>query len=270
MPTATVLTSQAQLFGSPRAPGDVLTAEQIASVSESVLGALVREGVLALEGTKIPAIKVSAKEKRSIANVAAARKVLDEATQEVAGLKEKRGRAIEAVEALIRERAPHLLPAERGDETAKATAKRLLQDLIAARQRASDLETAIHEAESQRTAAETALSTVERGRIEAEAERLKGERLDACRKIEASLAELLPAIEAYRRTGQHFASALGTNTGGQIQSLWRLEAVLDGALGRHVDPARRADVADFAALEGKVLDAALLRAFPAKLNGKAA
>jgi hypothetical protein len=270
MPTATLLISHENLCGAPRSPGDILTAAQVAAMSENVLGALIRGGVIALEGTKLPTIKVSARERRLTANVTAARKVLDEATREVAGLSEKRDQAIEAVEALTRERAPHLLPSERGDETAAATAKRLLGALNAAQQRASDLETAITEAEVQKTALDTALETAERDRLRSALERLKGTRIEACQKIEATLADLLPAIAAYRRTGQHFASALGVNAGGQIQSLWRLEAVLDGALGRHVDPARRADVKDFAAIEGRVLDGAMLRAFPAKTNGAAA
>jgi hypothetical protein len=269
MPTATILTS-VNMFGEMRAPGDVLTAEQVATISETVRGALVREGILALEGSEAPTPTISAKEKRLATKAAKAREALGAAERELGTFRRARDQAVQAVEAKARERAPYLLPAERGDQKARDAADLLLDEQNIAQRRAGDLEVVIAEAEAQKAALAAALEAAERDRLEAEVERLAGNRAETCREIERRLAELLPHVAAYRKIGRQLTRALGADAGSQIGAEWRLEAVLDSALGRPVDPGMREPVANFAEFEMGVVEAVKKRAFPAKSNGAAA
>jgi hypothetical protein len=99
-------------------------------------------------------------------------------------------------------RQPHVLQAARGDVSAKNTLDKLLHEDLAAERTLADLRLALPQAEAELRAAENAQRAAHSELRKAEQIRLARARVEAARKIDATLAEFSSSWAEYSEIGR--------------------------------------------------------------------
>ncbi len=262
---AEVLTA-GKLLGRERVPGERLTPDEVATLSDKVRENLVRQKVIALTNGK-PSAKpeMSLFERAAEEALVGTRKALVAAEASVTEIRKK----LTAAEAKARQakekRQPHVLAAAKGDAEAQVAVKKSIQQQRGAELEAEVIREALEKAEGVREDRCAAVKSAEHGRRVAQAGNLVAERLRKAAGIDKLLDQLTDLIGAYNALGARLGH-LVMDRGNQLNSPWRLEARVAAATGLFVEPSKRDAAKSLAEIEKRLLNQTLAK-FEGTMDG---
>ena len=231
METATILTS-CRLLNADRVPGDRLTSDELADLAPHSRQALVSQGLIAIyPAGKAPAKRAqTAAERRAALGVTKAEKAVENAREMLDTVRAKYLAATAQAQALADERRKLALPAASGDDEAAEKGEALRAEQATVDLEVADLASAVEQAQDEVASASADVESAEMARRHAEAVKYIDTRIKVAKRITAAVAELAPQVNEYVRLGAQIRSA-SRDDSTHLQSRWRLDALLNHALG---------------------------------------
>ncbi len=262
---AEVLTA-GRLLGRERVPGDRLTPDEVATLSDKVRENLVRQKVIALtNGEPLAKPEMSLFERAAEEALVGTRKALVSAEAAVRKIRARVAAAEGKAKQAKEKRQPHVLAAAKGDAEAQVAVKESVQQQRGAELEAEVLGEALEKAERELEDRCAGIAAAEHGRRVAQAGNLVAERLRKAAGIDKLLDQLTDLIGAYNALGARLGH-LVMDRGNQLTSPWRLEARVAAAAGQFVEPSKRDAAKSLMEIEERLLKP-MLRRFENGTNG---